>query len=205
MRAEQRREREVARAREGIVEAAMRAFARSGLQGTTMHDIACEAGYTAASLYTYFKSKQEIVEAMSNHLTDEYLQVFEDPMPSGLSFRQRFELLLHRHLQVADKRRNLFPLLSSDDPCPRSPQDQLFHANFERRIAGLADWLGRNAKPQDLAGYDAKIVARLVFGMAFGLFHQFSDQGGDSFLSCAPIITEFLFHGISSKPGARKK
>ena len=72
----------MAHARLDILEAATRAFSRPGLHGTTMQDIAREAGYTAASLYTYFKSKQEIVDAMSNQLTDEYIQVFEQPVPA---------------------------------------------------------------------------------------------------------------------------
>jgi len=48
----------------------------------TMQDIAREAGYTAASLYTYFRSKQEIVEAVMDQLTTEFLQVFEQPLPA---------------------------------------------------------------------------------------------------------------------------
>ena len=211
MKAIQRREREVAHARLDILEAAVRAFARTGLHGTTMQDIAREAGYTVASLYTYFKSKQEIVDAMSNHLTDEYVQVFEQPLPSGLSFRQRFEMALHRQLELAQKRRDVFTIFLSDEahgghPC--SAESQTFHNNFERRIECLSGWLLRNAKPDDLGGNDPKIVARLLFGMAFGLFHQTGDNlQPPSFVDYAALLIEFFFHGVSSKPktGARKK
>jgi AcrR family transcriptional regulator len=79
MKAPQRREREIARTREDIVEAANRAFVEVGVHDATMQDIAREAGYTAASLYTYFRSKQEIVEAVMDQLTTEFLQVFEQP------------------------------------------------------------------------------------------------------------------------------
>jgi AcrR family transcriptional regulator len=210
MKAEERREREIAHARLDILDAAMRAFARSGLHGTTMQDIAREAGYTAASLYTYFKSKQEIVDAMSNQLTDEYVQVFEQPLPSGLSFRQRFELVAQRQLELAERRRNVFNVFLDDEPLgdPCSAEGRVFHSNFERRVATLATWLHQNAKPDDLGDYDPKLVARLLFGMAFGLLHQWGDKTQPpSFVDYAPIITEFFFHGISSKPktGARKK
>src|SRR5664279_1278251 len=80
MKVGQRREREIAHARTDIVEAAIKAFARVGLHNATMQDIAREAGYTAASLYTYFKSKQEIVDAMVTQLTDEYIKVFDQPL-----------------------------------------------------------------------------------------------------------------------------
>lgn len=200
----------MAHARLDILEAAVRAFARTGLHRTTMQDIAGEAGYTAASLYTYFKSKQEIVEAMASHLTDEYIQVFEQPLPSGLSFRQRFELVSHRQLKLVEKRRDVFTTFMTeagpDSPC--SAEGHSFHSNFERRIDALAGWLRENAKPDDLGGNDPKLMARLLFGMAFGLLHQKDDQSHPhSFVDYGPILTEFFFHGVSSKPktGARKK
>jgi AcrR family transcriptional regulator len=207
----ERRQRTMAHARLDILEAATRAFARAGLHGTTMQDIAREAGYTAASLYTYFKSKQEIVDAMSNHLTDEYMQVFTQPLPGGLTFRQRFELVLRRHLELVEKRRTTFITFfgeeSKGELCGPAGHGEAFHTNFERRISSLADWLQRNAKPADLGGKDPLIVARLLFGMAFGLLHEWqgNPQPG-SFVDYAPIITDFFFHGVShkSKPGARK-
>jgi len=210
MKAEQRREREIAHARLDILDAAVRAFARSGLHGTTMQEIAREAGYTAASLYTYFKSKQEIIDAMSNQLTDEYVQMFEEPLPSGLTFRQRFELMLHKQLELAQRRRNIFTIFLNDEPngSPCSSDDRTFHNNFERRIESLSAWLQHNAKSDDLGGNDPRLIARILFGMAFGLFHQWGDKTQPpSFVDYAPIITEFFFHGVSSKPktGARKK
>ena len=212
MKVGQRREREIAHARTDIVEAAIQAFARVGLHNATMQDIAREAGYTAASLYTYFKSKQEIVDAMSNQLTDEYIQVFEQPVPGGLSFRQRFELVLHRHMELVEKRRDTFITFlgeeAGSDLCGPDGHGPSFHTNFERRIDCLAEWLQRNAKGDDLGGNDPKLVARMLFGMAFGLLHEWRGnvQPG-SFVDYAPIITEFFFHGVSSKPktGARKK
>jgi len=210
--AEERRERTLAHARQDILDAAIRALARTGLHGTTMQDIAREAGYTAASLYTYFKSKQEIVDAISNLLTEEYVQVFEQPVPSGLSFRQRFELVLQRHLELVEKRRTTFMVFldqeTSMDMCGPEGHRSSFHSNFERRIDCLVDWLRRNAKAEDLGGNDPKLVARLLFGMAYGLLHEFPEKvQPTSFVDYAPVISEFFFHGVSSKPktGARKK
>ena len=212
MKAGQRRERAIAHARTDILDAAVRAFANLGLHKTTMQDIASEAGYTAASLYTYFTSKQEIVDAVFNQLTEEYIQVFDQPLPTGLTFRQRFELLLHRQLELVEKRRNVFNSFLSEDAgggiCGPDGHVTAFHTNFERRIQRLTKWLQDNAKPEDIGGNKPDTVARLLFGMAFGLLHQWDDTAESmSFVDYAPILTEFFFHGVSSKPktGARKK
>jgi len=209
VRAGERRERAIAHARTDILDAAIQAFARSGLHGTTVQDIAHEAGFTAASLYTYFNSKQEIIAAVSNLLTDEYLQVFDQPVPGGLSFRQRFEIVLHRHLELVEKRRSVFiSFLDNEAGGACAPEGETFHTNFERRIERLSDWLRRNAKPEDIGGNDPQIVARLLFGMAYGLLHEWKGNVQKrSFVDYAPVLTEFFFHGVSSKPktGARKK
>jgi len=87
MKAPQRREREIARTREDIVEAANRAFVEVGVHDATMQDIAPRGWLHGCLLYTYFRSKQKIVEAVMDQLTTEFLQVFEQPLPGNLTFR----------------------------------------------------------------------------------------------------------------------
>jgi len=212
MKVGQRREREIAHARTDILEAAIRAFAQVGLNNATMQDIAREAGYTAASLYTYFKSKQEIVDAMVTLLTDEYVHVFDEPIPSVLSFRQRFELLLQRQLELAEKRHNVFVGFLSDHTnesmCASDETGRAFHDNFERRIERLASWLTTNATSDDLGGHAPELLARTLFGMAFGLMHRWGEKAEhEPFIQYAPLITDLFFDGVSgkTKPGARKK
>jgi AcrR family transcriptional regulator len=211
MKAPQRREREIARTREDIVEAASRAFVEIGVRDATMQDIAHEAGYTAASLYTYFRSKQEIIEAVMGLLTTEFLRVFEQPLPSNLTFAQRFEILLGRHLELIEKRRALMLSFHSAEagsvPCPGDSHGQSFHQNFERRILGLADWLRKNAKPEEIGGHDPELVARLLVGMVFGLLHGWMAQPQGGLADTAPLLLNFFFHGVSgnSKAGAKKK
>jgi AcrR family transcriptional regulator len=211
MKAPQRREREIARTREDIVEAASRAFVEIGVHDATMQDIAAEAGYTAASLYTYFRSKQEIVEAVMDLLTTEFLHVFEQPLPGNLAFPQRFEIVLLRHLELIEKRRAL--LLSfhtaeaASGHCPGDSHGQTFHENFERRILGLADWLKKNAKPDEIGGHDPELVARLLVGMVFGLLHGWMAKAQGSLADRAPLLRDFFFHGVSGnlKAGAKRK
>lgn len=49
--------------RERIIAAAIRCVARTGLSGATIREIATAAGITSASLYHYFPTKTELLEA----------------------------------------------------------------------------------------------------------------------------------------------
>lgn len=75
-RAKARRERAQAMARQDILEAALRCFAKHGYANTKMADIAAEAGYTAASLYTYFPGKLEIFTAATEQFMSEVTASF---------------------------------------------------------------------------------------------------------------------------------
>jgi len=89
-----RRQRKQAETRREILEAALGAFAAQGFQQTRMSDIAEAAGFTAASLYTYFKSKRDIVLGCEELLTDEMREAFgpipESPEPDRGAFVRAF-------------------------------------------------------------------------------------------------------------------
>src|SRR3954471_7288814 len=50
--------------RQQIVDAAAACFTRRGFHLTTMQDICDEAGMSPGAVYRYFRSKEEIIEAM---------------------------------------------------------------------------------------------------------------------------------------------
>jgi TetR/AcrR family transcriptional regulator len=53
--------------REVILEAALRAFARSGISATTMEEIATEAGVSRGTLCWHFHSKEDLLSALVRH------------------------------------------------------------------------------------------------------------------------------------------
>jgi AcrR family transcriptional regulator len=54
--------------RERLLEAARRCLTRKGYEGTTTRDIAAEAGVAIGTLYNYFASKEDLIEALSEHV-----------------------------------------------------------------------------------------------------------------------------------------
>ena len=54
----------VSKTRERLVEVARQLFARSGVENTTMNDIAQASSKGRRTLYTYFKNKDEIYQAV---------------------------------------------------------------------------------------------------------------------------------------------
>lgn len=56
-----------------VLDAARRVFARKGVEGASIREIAREAGYTAGALYSYFESKEAIGAALLAESLDRLL------------------------------------------------------------------------------------------------------------------------------------
>ncbi len=86
-----------------ILDLSAQIFRVRGYTDTTMNHIAEAAGIKAASIYYYFKSKDEIVEEVLNLGT---LRVFEavrqaiDALPDEISFREKIAVALRTHLML---------------------------------------------------------------------------------------------------------
>ena len=59
----------ISKTRQKLVDVARQLFAKNGLENTTMNDIAIQSGKGRRTLYTYFKSKEEIYYAIYTHLS----------------------------------------------------------------------------------------------------------------------------------------
>jgi len=67
-----------------IRDAAMRVFVRKGINGSTMQDIASEAGMSAGAIYRYFPSKDQLVQAVFAYCREENRELFAGS-PEGMS------------------------------------------------------------------------------------------------------------------------
>lgn len=77
---------------------AKRLIAARGYEGTTLRDIAQEAGVSVGLLYRYFPSKDAVVLALYEELSQDYAtQAMQ--LPSG-KWRDRFLFALHTSLRV---------------------------------------------------------------------------------------------------------
>ncbi|WP_194915482.1 TetR/AcrR family transcriptional regulator [Catenulispora rubra] len=81
--------------REQILSAAQRCFARKGFHATSMNDVFAEAGLSAGAVYSYFRSKDEIIVAMAERAVRMIVPFFdavlvEEPTPTLEDVTRRF-------------------------------------------------------------------------------------------------------------------
>ena len=76
------------RRRRQIMDAALRCFARKGFHETTLQDVFRESGLSAGAVYRYFKSKNDLIQAITAEETAPVIAIIEfaiaqDPVPGA--------------------------------------------------------------------------------------------------------------------------
>lgn len=92
-----------------ILDVAEPLFAANGYRKTTVSDIAREMGGARSLLYYYFKSKEEILEALINRQISHFLTDISSMAVSAATLPPRkIEFVLHTFLRAAHYRDGLF-------------------------------------------------------------------------------------------------
>ena len=102
-----RRERKAEQARNEILSACVRVLSAKGLSGTTMEEVAREAGYATGSLYNYFPSKDDLLIAVCDQVHEYMIDVLRSPVPTGTSFPARLRFVQDRFIETVEKNREV--------------------------------------------------------------------------------------------------
>lgn len=194
-----RKEKEVDYIRNEILHAAARAAGRTGLDALTIKDIAKETGYTVGTLYNYFDGKDAIVQALVRQLCAVVTSAFRTPMPKGLTFRQKVELLTQRHFSLAEEWRDgisaLIAIIWGGAAVPVG-----LHIPTDVHDS-MVSWIVTNAGSRDIGKKDPLEVAMFLLGvMVSVLTTTLKQQSQAPFVSLVPRVMELTFNGLGRTP-----
>jgi AcrR family transcriptional regulator len=145
-----------------ILDAALKLIGENGVSGTSLQMIADEIGVTKAAVYHQFKTKEEIVIALTERELGGLEEVLEAAEAEQSQPRAR-ELLLERVIDVAIERRGAASTLQFDPVIVRLLAE---HEPFQQFIQRLYSVLVGDA------GDDARVTAAMLSGaIAVGVMH----------------------------------
>lgn len=90
----------VLKTRDKFIEVARQLFARKGVENTTMNDIASASAKGRRTIYTYFKSKKEIFNAVIEQETDRVLGKLRVIVVSALPPDEKFTNFVYCRLET---------------------------------------------------------------------------------------------------------
>ncbi len=94
-----------------ILDAAMRVFARLGFHEARMDDIVLESGLSKGALYWYFKSKEDIITAISQRLFSMDIEQLEGMLAVEGPVSERLLQLTHARVEGLQRMSDMIPIL----------------------------------------------------------------------------------------------
>lgn len=90
----------VSKTRDKLIEVARQLFANKGVENTTMNDIAAASEKGRRTIYTYFKNKREIYNAVIEKQSDKIIENLRSIASSPLDPVQKLEQYLSQRFQL---------------------------------------------------------------------------------------------------------
>lgn len=100
--------------RNEVIQAARRLFQRYGMVKTTMEDIAREMGRGKSTLYYYFKSKDEIFDAVVTREMEEALDIIEAATKNCILATDKISAFIHTTSETLKSKANLYTIVKGE-------------------------------------------------------------------------------------------
>ena len=156
--------------REAILAAAAQVFAESGLAGARTGAIAAAARVNKALLYYYFRSKEELYEAVLDRHVGEFnrraVAVLTAPGPARAILLRYAEL----HFDFLSRRHRWAPLFNQLRTGGGKPMERLARKYGEARVGALKSLLARGMRDGEFREADRLHTAISIASMIAGYF-----------------------------------
>lgn len=193
----------VSKTRDKLIEAARQLFANKGVENTTMNDIAAASEKGRRTIYTYFKNKREIYNAVVERQSERMVENLRNIASSTLEPVQKLEQYLNQRFQLVV------------DYAPR--HDMVLRHIFDRdlrrmeRVHKLAaikesemfrklldEGIAKGAFDPVQAERLLKVHPILFQGVDFCVMRDSTDTSGISVLDSREAVVKFLVAGIAT-------
>jgi AcrR family transcriptional regulator len=187
-----------------ILAAARRLMEQKGVDALTMDEIAQAAGVAKGTIYLYFQSKDELIQALLSQVGEaislDLKGVFAKPDPPPEKLRQVVNMLLN----YVDRESALFPVYlrelvrsKSRRETPLSSLQEL----EERNVALITQVFAEGIAAKQFIPADPRLLTFLLKGLvrAVGYYRMTRDQK-ETIQEALPVVLTLLFSGIVLEP-----
>jgi len=154
--------------RERILNAALQLFREKGFDETTMRDVAAAAGMATGAAYYYFRSKEELVTALSVRSAEEKRSFLPAAIERNKDLKKRLRPIIDANFEQFADHRRLFRALARIGMDPSHPLSPFAKEGAALREEGI-DYFRRALEGTKVPKDVAEFLPRLLWLYQLGL------------------------------------
>lgn len=193
----------VSKTRDKLIEVARQLFANKGVENTTMNDIAAASEKGRRTIYTYFKNKREIYNAVVERQSERMVENLRNIASSTLEPVQKLEQYLNQRFQLVvdyTPRHDMVLRHIFDRDLRRMERVHKLAAIKESEMFRklLDEGIAKGAFDPVQAERLLKVHPILFQGVDFCVMRDSTDTSGISVLDSREAVVKFLVAGIAT-------
>ena len=199
------KEKEIEFKRNIIIEEASKLINKLGFKNTKMEDIAKKVGFSKASLYLYFKDKEEIALHIIGQLLETFYNQVSDLPGKIISAKEKMEFMKKGHMDFIKKAKN-YIIIKTNMNCNDETHKKVIELKTNI-IKVLGSILDQGIKEKVFnRSLDIQRSALLLEAMLTGVsfLNSIAEQSGDKVLSdfkveeMSSFALDFFYMGITN-------
>lgn len=157
--------------KEQILNAAAVVFSQLGFSQARMDDIVKESGLSKGALYWYFKSKEDIINALMHRFFDQDLESLATLLENESSASEKLLTYIHHLVNVFDETQSMIPLIYEYYSSATRVETirEFFQTYFKTYQALIAKIIGQGVEAGEFLAVDIHAIALTLTAMIEGL------------------------------------
>ena len=192
------------RTRDKLIEAARQLFAHKGMENTTMNDIASASDKDRRTIYTYFKNKHEIYDAVLERDSENMVTVLRQVAASDIPAVEKLDKYIKWHFDTSDERRSLYQsfksIITRDNKRLKAVKELSRKKEEEILSEILEEGLNRGEFDPDNVRLLRVFLVKMLRELDYTEFcHQNSEGDSENNSNCANSLAQFIVKNIAKR------
>ena len=189
----------ISKTRDQIVAVAQKMFKERGYAATSMREIAGEVGVEPASIYSHFKSKDDILKYICFRIADEFFEVQEPILNSISNPVEMLKRMIAEHISVIMDHLDAATVFFIEWSFMKDADRSEFVKLRERYEKGFRDVVQDGITSGDFRMMDVNFTVRLLFSVMNGIHEWYNTSGKVSPTEVGEKMSQFILTGLEIK------
>ena len=182
--------------REKIIEVAAELFGEKGYSATSIRDISQALKVSIATLYYYFKNKEDLLFTIIDSIGNDLLGMLKQAQDEFDDPKERLREMLSRHIALTEKKKNRVKVYVVEQHNLSKKFKKIIYKQHREIYDVYVNQLRELQRLGIISSESLSVTAFAMFGMINWCYRWYRDNGGLTIEAVAQRLIDLLFHGI---------
>lgn len=178
---------------------AARLFEKKGYNATSMRDLAKEVGVEPASIYSHYRSKEDILKIICDQISNEFFEAQEKKVSKEENPVEQLRSAITAHISVIANNMGTASVFFKEWKYLSEPNYTSFAAKRSNYESVFRNIIQKGIEEDYFETVDVNFIIKLLFSMMNDTSEWYSKEGTLSSIAVAENIHLLIYNGIKKK------